>query len=552
MRDLLRLVRLWRGSWLWLAAALAVSLLTTAADLALMATAGWFVAAMATAGLAGVTMNYFTPSALIRFTAIVRTGGRWLDRVAGHEATFRLLAATRVDLFRGLERIAPGGLEDLRSAEIAARLKLDVDRLELVFLRLVAPLVVAAIVGVGVAAILARLAGGTIALAFAAAFFAGGMALPFLVARVTRIAGRREAEAASALRRHVHDHLEGIGTLLVTGDEGRRSRDLADRLDARIADEARVAESESLARAGQGLARDAAVATLLALGAGLLATGSVAGPDLTAAVLLTLAAFETTAPVAVAAAGLATMQAALARLFALLDRPPTATEPAAPAPLPARFDIVCDHVGFARPGRAQPVFDGFDFALPQGGVAVVARPSGWGKSTLADLLVRVHDPASGVVRLGGVPIGDLALADLRRAIAVAPQRPHVFDATVAENLRAFAPAASDGDLEAALATAGLTETIAAMPAGLETRVGAGGARLSGGEIRRLALARVWLRPDARVLVLDEPSEGLDDVAARALAARVAEAATAAGRSLLVFSHRPWTTGTPEHAPPSTY
>ncbi len=552
MRDLLRLVRLWRGSRLWLAAALGVSLVTTAADLALMATAGWFVAAMGAAGLAGVTMNYFTPSAIIRFTAIVRTGGRWLDRVAGHEATFRLLAATRVDLFRSLERIAPGGLEDLRSAEIAARLKLDVDRLELVFLRLVAPLVVAASVGVVVTAIVAHLASGTIALAFAAAFFAGGMVLPFLTAHAARAAGRREAEAASTLRRRVHDHLEGIGTLLVTGDEDASARDLAARLEARIADEARVAGSESLARAGQGLARDATVAAVLDLGAALLAAGAANGPDLTAAVLLTLAAFETTAPVAVAAAGLATMRAALSRLFALLDRPPTVIDPADPVPLPDRFDVVCDHIGFARPGRAQPVFVGLDFALPQGGIAVVARPSGWGKSTLADLLVRVHDPASGAIRLGGVPIADLALADLRRVIAVAPQRPHVFDATVAENLRAFAPAARDEDLEAALAMAGLVETIAAMPAGLETRVGAGGARLSGGEIRRLALARVWLRPDARVLVLDEPSEGLDDVAARALAARVAEAATASGRSLLVFSHRPWTAGTAEHAPPSTY
>ena len=150
------------------------------------------------------------------------------------------------------------------------------------------------------------------------------------------------------------------------------------------------------------------------------------------------------------------------------------------------FRSVCDHLGFTRPGRSHAVFADLDLTLPQGGVAVIARPSGWGKSTLADLLVRVHDPAAGTIRLGGVPIADLALADLRRVIAVAPQRPHVFDATIAENLRAFAPAATDADLAEALALAGLSETIAAMPDGLATRVGAGGARLSGGEIRRLA------------------------------------------------------------------
>jgi len=129
MRDLLRLVRLWRGAWRWLLAAVLISLVTTLANVALMATAGWFVTAMAAAGLAGASMNYFTPSSIIRAAAIVRTGGRWFDRVVSHEATFRLLAATRTALFGRLEAIAPGGLDTLRSGDVATRLKLDVDRL---------------------------------------------------------------------------------------------------------------------------------------------------------------------------------------------------------------------------------------------------------------------------------------------------------------------------------------------------------------------------------------------------------------------------------------
>lgn len=535
MRDLLRLFRLWRPARLWLLLALAAALVTTLADLALMATAGWFVTAMAAAGMASATMNYFTPSAIIRAAAIVRTGGRWLDRVLGHEATFRLLALTRVDLFRRLAEIAPAGLDDLRSAEVAARLKLDVDRLELVFLRLVAPIVVAlAVGGVTVGAIALR--GDARSATIVALLFAlGGLAAPFLAARATRRAGAREVAAATALRRAVGEHLEGLGALIVTGDDVRRAAALAARLDARIADEARVAGGEALGRLVQGLSRDAALFVLLLGGSAAVAAGRVAPADFTALTLLLLAGFEAVAPIPAAAAGLAGTLAALRRLFDLVDRPPAVDEPTTPAPPPPRFDLVCEAIVFTHAGRRRPTFDGFDFTLAEGEDRRIDWPSGAGKSTLADLLVRVRDPQAGEIRLGGVPIRDLALADLRAAIAVAPQRPHVFAASIAENLRAVAPLADDDDLRRALSLAGLGETVAAMPEGLATFVGEGGARLSGGEARRLAVARIFLRRDARILVLDEPTEGLDAATAADLLARLEEAA--AGRSLLIFSHR---------------
>lgn len=535
MRDLGRLLRSWRGETWWLLAAMLVSLVTTLADLLLMATAGWFVTAMAAAGLVGATMNYFTPSAIIRFAAIVRTGGRWLDRVTSHEATFRLLAATRTDLFRRLEAIAPAGLDELRSAEVAARLKLDVDRLELVFLRLVSPLTVALAVGAVVTAAVAWRGTAGSAAVIALVFGLGGILGPFLAGHRVAPAARREAFAANDLRRAVVEHLEGLATLLVTGEAERRAARLRDAWATRIADERRVASADALGRVGQGLARDGALVFLLVFGAGAVASGGLAGPDLTALLLLTIAGFEATAPIPVAAAGLPAMLAAVGRLAALSARAPVVGDPARPVPLPERFDLVCDHVTFAHAGRAPTGLDGFDFALPEGGEGVLSQPSGWGKSSLVDLLVRARDPLAGEIRLGGVPIRDLALADLRATIAVAPQRPHVFAATIADNLRAFAPEASEAELRRALDVAGLTATVAAMPDGLATFVGSQGARLSGGEVRRLAVARVLLARDAKILVLDEPTEGLDAATARAVMDGLRRAA--AGRSLLVVSHR---------------
>lgn len=156
MNDLIRLLRLYRPYAGWIALSIAASLAATLANIGLMAASGWFITAMALAGVVAQSFNYFTPAAVIRAFAILRTGGRYLDRLISHEATFRLLATSRGWLFAHLEPLAPGALSDFRSGDLMARLKGDVDRLELVFLRLLAPLAVAALSSIVVILTLAR------------------------------------------------------------------------------------------------------------------------------------------------------------------------------------------------------------------------------------------------------------------------------------------------------------------------------------------------------------------------------------------------------------
>ncbi|WP_022721279.1 thiol reductant ABC exporter subunit CydC [Rhodopseudomonas sp. B29] len=535
MRDLMRLVRLWRGSLPLLIGALAISLFTTFANLALMATAGWFVTAMAVAGAAGVTMNYFTPSAIIRFAAIVRTGGRWLDRVVSHEATFALLASTRVALFARLAAIAPGGLADLRSGEVAARLKLDIDRLEIVFLRLVAPVVVAIVVGAVVIRVVAWFGQTSLAWLLAAILVVGGLIGPALVVRAARTVSDRDAVLAATLRRRTTEHLDGLATLLVTGDDRRRIDALDELLAQRIEAERRIATCSAFGAAGLGAASDVAVIAVLGLGVSALGSAAISGPDLTLILLLVLASFEAFAPLPVAAAGLGATLVSLQRLFALWDRAALVEEPAHPLRLPQGFDLVVDRVSLTYPGRTMPALRDVDFSLPQGAERRLDGPSGSGKSTLIDLLLRVRDPDAGEIRLGGVPVRRLALADLRSAIALVPQQPHIFAATIADNLRAFAPEASDAELWAALEGAGLKQAVTQMPAQLATYVGEGGTRLSGGEVRRLAIARGLLRTGARILILDEPTEGLDDATAAEVMRGVERLRR--DRSLLIVSHR---------------
>lgn len=535
MRDLIRLLKLWRPAWPWLLGAVLVSLLTTLANLTLMATAGWFVTAMAVAGATGSAINYFTPSSIIRFTAIVRTGGRWFDRVIGHEATFRLLAATRTALFRRLEAIAPAGLDDLRSSDVGARLKLDVDRLELVFLRLIAPLLVALIVGAIVVLVIAWRGDGTLAMAIAMILIIGALLLPLLLARSSRNEADREAALASQIQSRTIEHLDGLATLLITGDDRRSIDQLAQLLAERLKSERQVVNRSALAQALLGAASDVAVMVVLGLGAAAVASARLAGPDLTLLLLLVLSCFEAFAPIPAAAFGFGATASALRRLFALWDRAPLVEDPAKPAALPPGHELIADHVSFSYPGRSAAALADVNLALPEGSARRLGGASGAGKSTLISLLVRALDPERGEIRLGGVPIKQLALADVRSRIAVVPQRPHVFAATIADNLRAFAPKASDDELWQALATAGLKDAVANMPDQLNTYVGHGGAQLSGGEARRLAVARGLLRSDAKILVLDEPTEGLDDTGAAALLSGIAN--TRDGRSLLLVSHR---------------
>jgi ATP-binding cassette subfamily C protein CydC len=532
MRSLFRLLRLWRPAAPTLFAAVLVAALATAASVALMAVAGSFVTAMALAGVAGVAFDYFTPSAVIRAAAIVRTGGRWVERVVGHAATFRLSADFRTELFAALERVAPGGLGDLASGDLLARLKSDVDRIELVFLRLVAPTAVALLVGGAGVCIAARLLPEA-GLVLAVALLGAGWLLPVALARLGRSTGERVAERTADLRRRLVDHCRGLTPLLLTGAATARTAALERSFADLVAAEARLGRFGALGEAATGLAGDLAVVAVLALGAGAVGLGRLSGPDLGLLVLMILAVIEAIAPLPAAFAGFAAMRASIDRVVDLFDREPSVVEPERPRSPGASVDLVFDRVHFTRPGGRRPLLDGVDLCLPEGSRTAILGESGVGKSTLLDLVVRSLDPVDGEIRLGGVSLRDLAFAELRARIALVPQQPHVFAASLADNLRFARPQASDADLVAVLATVGLADWYERLPAGLATFLGADGARVSGGEIRRLAVARGLLR-DARVLLLDEPTEGLDRDRAITLIETL-EAATA-GRTLVVVTH----------------
>jgi len=533
MTALLRLLPLLRPVAGPLALAIGLGVATLLANVTLMALSGWFIAAMAVAGAAGTSLNYFTPAALIRAMAIGRSLGRYGERLVGHDAALRLIATLRVWLFRRIEPRPMTVWAAFHHADLAGRLRVDLDRLEMVALRLVAPLCVALLGTVLVTAWVARIDGG-LALLLGGTLICAGLGLPACLAPGAIRQGEREAQARQAASEAAVDLIEGLPDLLAFGAAPARVAALIAHTDAMIDAQTAQARRLALAQAGHAaLAHLAAWGSLVA-GAGLLAAGRLAGPDLVMLSLLALAAFEAVAPLPAALLGLGPVRDSARRILALADGDGSPAEPAgADAPPPERCDLRAEGVGFSWRAGAAPALARLDLDLPHGTRLALVGPPGSGKSTLALLLTGLIRPDHGRITLNDATIDALGAERWRRCFAVAPQDGGLFSGRVGAVVRLGAPAADDATVWHALSLVGLAEFVAALPQGLDTWLGEAGQTLSGGQARRLAVARAWLRP-APVLILDEPGEGLDPAAEAAMLDRLID--SLAGRSLVLITH----------------
>lgn len=530
VRRLLGLLR--GGDHHWLLAGAALALLSMLSGIGLLAVSGHFITSMALVGAGGAAINYYTPAALIRLFAILRTGGRYAERLATHEATLRMLARLREWLFARLVPLAPARLGGLRSAELFSRLRADVDALEHAYLGVLVPLMVAAATVLVVLSV-ALCWLPVLALPLGALLLVAGLLLPRWMQRQGRAPGEEAVRQAEELRVLAVDGLRGRAELALYGAEAAH----AAKVDAAAAKlrhaRRRIDRLQALGGAGVALAAQCAAVAALACGLPALGRGVLEPSALTMLTLLALAAFEAIASLPEAWAQWSGTLASARRLFALADMPPAVAEPAETTP-PVRDDTLVIRDLRLRHGEAGPwVLDGVDLDLPQGCRMALVGASGSGKSSLAGALLRLY-PCEGSVTLGGVPLAAWRGDDLRARIALVDQQPYLFDASLRDNLRLARPEASDGQLALAIRRAQLDDYVAGLPHGLDTWVGENGVRVSGGEARRIAIARALLA-DAPVLILDEPLEGLDAGTAGSLYRALDEAMH--GRSVLLITHR---------------
>jgi ATP-binding cassette, subfamily C, bacterial CydC len=503
------------------------------AAVALTAVSAWLISR---AALHPPVLHLMVAIVAVRACGLSRGVLRYLERLFGHDAAFRILTDVRVRLFERLERLAPAGLADFRRADLARRLASDVDAVLDLVTRVVLPYAVAAVVGLASVLVVGALAPAA-GLVLGLALLVAGVGVPVLQRTAARRADGRLAPLRAELHTGVVDLLHGLPDLTAYG----AARDRLDRLavvDTRLT----AASRRSAATAGLGAAVTA-LATGVSVLAGLIAggyavrSGELGGELLALVVLTPLAVFEIAGPLPVAAQHYAAARGSLRRLAQIwaAPEPLQATGPGSgQRPAPGRVpELRLDGVTAGWVDGRTAVSD-FDLVLPAGGRVALIGPSGSGKSTVAALLVRFLDPRAGRVTMDGVDLRDIPAEQVREVVGYLPEDAYLFDTTIAANLRIARPDATDADLREALAAARLLDWAETLPNGLGTLVGEHGMALSGGQRRRLALARLLLT-EARVLILDEPTEHLDDSTAAALTRDLL--AAAGERSVLLITHR---------------
>jgi thiol reductant ABC exporter CydC subunit len=369
----------------------------------------------------------------------------------------------------------------------------------------------------------------------AAGLLAGGLAVPALAAALARSSGRRQAGARSDLTADLVELLRGAPELVVFGREEDRlaavreaDRDL-DRLARRDALVAGVAEALAILVAG------VTTAGVLAVAVSAHDTGALDRVLVATITLLALSSFESVAPLPAAARELGGIVASGRRVLELADRSPAVSDPADPLPPPGGSPVVALERVTARYGEGEPVLADIDLTLAPGRWIGLVGPSGAGKTTVTNLLLRFLDPSEGRMTIDGRDARGYGQEDARRLFGLAGQDAHLFDSTIRENLRLARPSASDRELGDVLDRVRLGEWVASLPDGLDTLVGEEGTEVSGGQRQRLVVARALLA-GAPVLLLDEPTAHLDGATASALMEDVLTAAE--GKTVLLITHRP--------------
>ncbi len=519
MMPLLRVLALWRPRAGLLTAGLILSLLALACGVALLTLSGSAVAAMLTGALLGGAV-------LLQVLGPARVLLRYAERLVTHGVTFRALADLRVWFFRGLASRAAGGLGFRQAGDMLQRLVGDVEALDGLYLRILLPLAGAALLVPAAAIVAGRVsavAGAAVLVFFAVAAFL----LPALAGSAASTAGRRLAQTSSGLRIAALDSLTGLREVSAFGAEPRMMALVAAREAELVAAQRSLAARTAWANAASLLCGQAALLAVL--------IAADAAPTLSvAACFLLVAAFESIGALPRAGVSAGSAAASASRVLDVGAHAAPQANLSRARTLPDAAGLAFAGVRFGWQAGQPPVLDSLTLDVPAGARVAVLGPSGVGKSTLAALALKIAVPQAGRVLLGGTDMADLPAEEVHRRVAWLGQTTHLFSDTIRDNLLLGRPGATDRELWDALDRAAIGAVVRSLPDRLDTWLGESGARLSGGQGRRVALARTLLQR-APVLILDEPCAGLDAETERAFLTTLF--AETSGQTVLLIAHR---------------
>ena len=529
-----------------------LSIITVLANIGLLAISGWFITLMALAGTTGITVNYFTPAAIIRFLAIVRTAGRYTERLLTHRATFNALAQFRHYFYQQLEPLLPYYRVNLRSGDLLARLQQDIDNLDNFYLRVLLPMIVA-LISVPIVYFVLAYFSPPVAWLLLVALLIVSVILPALSYFLSLARAKDKTHLESHLTEELVNGIGAIKTLMVYQMSIHYQRSIAkitkQYYDARYHLVKINAASTAIIFLLIHLSALACLFILLSQ----LSAGEIDSKSLVAIILLILVSFETVSNMPLAMQLLPQSLASATRLFAMIDK----EKPIEPNVEPVKLgDIHFKNFTFSYPEQNAASLVNINLSIKTGEKIAIIGASGAGKSTLVNLLMgfwptgippspldslsltqATNSLDNGQITIAGVDINLLDRDSLRDHIALMTQQGHLFDASIADNLRLAKHNATTEEMRHVCQLVNLTEFIESLPAGFDTWLGSTGTGLSGGQAQRLQIAQLLLRP-AKVLVLDEPTQGLDRRNEQAVMRNILTHVKKHQQSLVIITHKP--------------
>ena len=542
MSPFTRLLKLIAPFKPWVALAVLLNFVTIGSSVGLMAMSAYLISK---AALVTDVSELALAITSVRLFAILRAVFRYLERYFSHTATFRILTHLRVWFYSAIEPLAPARLMRYRSGDLLARSVADIETLENFYIRVVVPPLAAAAVVILACLILGSF-DGTLALALLIFLLLTGVALPLTLRWLGKTSAGQWIATRAELNAMLVDEIQGLADLLAF-DQAQEHRARVLRLNSELnREQEQQAMLRGVSNALAVLFTSLAALTVLWLAIPLVSGGQIEGVYLALLPLTAIASFEAVQPLGLALQQLEANQAAGRRLFEVIDAAPEAPDPAEPAPWPGvqrtaqesaletDYTITFDRVCFRYNPGDPLALDGASFTFPAGSRSAIVGSSGSGKSTIVNLLLRFWDYQEGQITIGGNDLRNYRAEDVRALLGVVPQNVHLFNATIADNLRLANPDATAEQIIDACRQAQLHDFIAGLPLKYDTLIGENGLLLSGGERQRLAIARTVLK-DAPILILDEATANLDAITEQHLLKSLASFMI--GRTVIIISHR---------------
>ena len=506
MRDLLPYLKLYKKHWFGLSLGMLLAFATLSASIGLLTLSGWFISASAVAGLtiARETFNYMLPGGGVRGLAMSRTAGRWGERVVSHNATFKLLTDLRIFFFKKLAPLIPGRISNLRDADLLNRLVADVDAMDHVYLRLVSPVTVG-VFGIFFLTLFLMWFDSSLGLILGSILLIMLLVWPILFYKLGKRNGGELTQNKADLRVTTLDWIEGYSELTLFGAEERYRNAILETQQKLMANQFVNANLTGMASAALMLFNGLTLVLMLWLTADGVG-GNAPDPFIALMAFATMASFELLMPIAGAFQHLGQTLSSARRLNEVILSEPEVQFAEEKLDINKPLDITFSNVTFNYPDSERSVLNAVDLTIPATNKVAIVGQTGSGKSTLIQLLTRYWDPKKGYISIAGIELTQWNESQLRESISVVSQRVDILNGTLRDNLLIAKPDANDDHLANILKDVGLEKLLENNA--LDSWLGDGGRQLSGGEKRRIGIARAILH-DAPILLLDEPTEGLD-------------------------------------------